>query len=128
MDRKEIVNSQDYKATKAALEWWRNNVCKPNAYSEDRSESINLEDAYAEGVLYGWNNPDWISVEDEQPPKTTDWANPKYFIGSTEEGGIHKMYRMGDPTICKDFENEQLYLHVTHWMQLPQPPIKEDKE
>ena len=73
------------------------------------------------------SHPAWVSVEDELPPQTTDWAKPKYFLGLTKEGGMHKMYRMADPTICKDFENEQLYLHVTHWMQIT-PPVKKGGE
>lgn len=122
MTREEITNSQDYKATEAALEWWKS---LPLEVRREQEKQPDIVDAYADGVIYGWNNPNWISVKNEQPPKTTDWANPKYFLGLTEEGGIHKMYRMGDPTICKDFENEQLYLHVTHWMPIV-PPGKEN--
>ena len=123
MNREEITNSQDYKATKAALEWWRNNVCKPNAYGEDRSESINLEDAYTEGVLYGWNNPNWISVKDKLPPENgktqqsiSVWATDGLTSGEFRYNFDTKTWTdmWGDP------------FNITHWMALPQPPIKEE--
>lgn len=125
MNREEITNSQDYKATKIALDWWRNNVCKPNVYGEDRSESINLEDAYAEGVIYGWNNPNWISVEEELPPENgktqqsiTVWATDGLTSGEFRYNCDTKTWTdmWGDP------------FDITHWMSLPQLPRKEDKK
>ena len=126
MNREEITNSQDYKATKAALEWWRNNVCKPNAYGEDRSESINLEDAYTEGVIYGWNNPNWISVEDALPKekqKVLAYFSPneecehEYACMALYNYGFHHWEDAEDPGIILE--------GVTHWMPIVLPRKEE---
>jgi len=63
-------------------------------------------------------HPQWISVKEKEPPESIAWDKRIFFLGVTDTGGIHKMYRMGDPTICKDLENDNLYLHVTHWMPI----------
>ena len=62
MDRKEIVNSQDYKATKAAIEWWYS-LPEEQRKATDIDAEPDIVDAYAEGVIYGWNNPQWIPVK-----------------------------------------------------------------
>jgi hypothetical protein len=126
MKREEITNSQDYRATEAALEWWRNNVCKPNAYGEDRSESINLEDAYTEGVLYGWNNPQWIPVEERLPEvdEQTTLSNECVVVDSA--GAKYFGYYNGTDE-CWYTDDYTMILFVTHWMEIV-PPRKEDKE
>lgn len=55
---------QRREAFKLAFEWIRNiPLCDCD---------IDLATAYAEGVICGWNNPNGISVKDEQPSKTTN--------------------------------------------------------
>lgn len=68
MDRKEIVNSQDYKATKAALEWWYS-LPEEQRKATDIDAEPDIIDVYSDGVIYGWNNPNWISVKDKLPLK-----------------------------------------------------------
>ena len=69
MNRKEITNSQDYKATKIALDWWYS-LPEEQRKATDIDAEPDIVDAYSDGVLYGWNNPNWISVEDQLPPFT----------------------------------------------------------
>ena len=96
------------------------------AYAGDKEKlrSKIFEDGAEYGYQYALQHPQWISVKEEDPPQTLTWDNPIYFLGVTDKGGIHKMYRMGDPTICKDLENDNLYLHVTHWMPIIPLPKK----
>lgn len=61
MNREEITNSQDYKATKVALCWYP-------TLSDEQREDMDIVDAYSDGVIYGWNNPNWIKIEDGLPP------------------------------------------------------------
>lgn len=52
---------QRREAFKLAFEWIRNiPLCDCD---------IDLATAYAEGVIYGWNNPNWIPVENKLPPE-----------------------------------------------------------
>lgn len=66
MNKEEIVNSQDYKATKAALEWWYL-LPEEQRKATDIDAEPDIVDAYADGVIYGWNNPNWIPVEERLP-------------------------------------------------------------
>lgn len=103
MDRKEIVNSQDYKATKVALCWY------PTLTDEER-ENMDVIDAYADCVIYGWNNPQWIPVEDELP----------------KEKGKY-MFRLSNGDMCYEtyYPKLKLVANVTHWMPIV-PPRKEE--
>ena len=116
MTREEITNSQDYKATKVALCWY------PTLTDEER-EDMDIVDAYADGVIYGWNNPNWISVEDELPPENgktqqsiSVWATDGLTSGEFRYNFDTKTWTdmWGDP------------FDITHWIQLPQPPRKEE--
>ena len=123
MTRKEIVNSQDYKAQGIALDWWRR-----NGY-DIRDGVVDIIDAYSDGVIYGWNNPNWISVEDESyPPKKNKWDK------KSEEVLVYGLW-MGRPTRLfgtyhydiNEWSANGLISNITHWMPMPQPPIKEGK-
>lgn len=116
MNRKEIVNSQDYKATKAALEWWYS-LPEEQRKATDIDAEPDIVDAYADGVIYGWNNPQWIPVEDELPE-----VDQKVWIFTADgKAGIARYDKEG-------FNVSALLLqvNVTHWMEI-QPPRKEDK-
>jgi hypothetical protein len=123
MKIEEIVNSQ--KASEAAMMYW-------NSLPEEYQSRINnlgpepdVIDAYEEGVLYGLNNPNWIPVEDGMPPENgktqqsiSVWATDGLMSGEFRYNFDTKTWTdmWGDP------------FDITHWMPLPQPPRKEDKE
>ena len=116
MDRKEIVNSQDYKATKAALNWWYS-LPEEQRKATDIDAEPDIVDAYADGVIYGWNNPHWIPVEEELPK---------------EEGQVVLIYSKGGD-VCVTFYKNGAFncspllqaINVTLWMPIV-PPRKEE--
>lgn len=127
MNREEITNSQDYKATKIALDWW---YSLPN--EERRDVEVNAEpdiiDAYSDGVLYGWNNPNWISVEDRLPKEkqkvlvympADERCDHEYICEALYNYAWHGWEDADEPIELEG---------ITHWMPLPQPPRKEDKK
>lgn len=111
MDRKEIVNSQDYKATKAALEWWYS-LPKEQRQATDIDAEPDIVDAYTEGVIYGWNNPQWVPVEEELP----------------KEKGKY-MFRLSNGDMCYEtyYPKLKLVANVTHWMEIVPPQGKEEE-
>lgn len=88
----------------------------------DSPSWIDMHDGFIAGAEWADQNPNWISVKEKEPPESMAWDKRIFFLGLTDEGGIHKMYRLTDPTICKDLENDNLYLHVTYWMPIPSMP------
>lgn len=106
-------NSQEYKAGRAAAEWWQ-------TLSEEQRKQMDIVDAFAYGVLHGWNNPNWISVK----------KYPKVDISCT----LLVHYVDGTIDICDyygdfyDYTGENVTRNVTHWMPLPAAPRKEDKK
>ena len=122
MTRKEIVNSQDYKAQGIALDWWRR-----NGY-DIRDGVVDIIDAYSDGVIYGWNNPNWISVEDELPTKRKDplVISDKVFIRTTGGHYLSAVYDYQDKQWIDVYNIETLESNeVTHWMPIV-PPRKEE--
>lgn len=111
MNRGEITNSQDYKATKAALEWWYS-LPEEQRKATDIDAEPDIVDAYEEGVLYGWSNPNWISVEDELPKEEN-----LYIVSNGRKTSV--AYWVDD--------NWDTFGDViTHWIQLPKPPRNEE--
>lgn len=124
MKGEEITNSQDYKATEAAIEWWYS-LPEEQRKATDIDAEPDIVDAYSDGVIYGWNNPNWISVEDELPPengKTQQsinvWATDGLTSGEFRYNFDTKTWTdmWGDP------------FDITHWIPCPQPPRKEGKK
>ena len=122
MNREEITNSQDYKATKIALDWWYS-LPEEQRKATDIDAEPDIVDAYSDGVIYGWNNPNWISVEDQLPEECE-------LVYAIREGNV-------EPGIYKFMAKDQWEWaprfiacldDITHWMPLPQPPRKEDKK
>ena len=123
MNRKEIVNSQDYKATKAALKWW-------HLLPEEQRKAVDIDvepdilDAYAEGVIYGWNNPHWIPVEEELPKHKVEnngLITYEEVLVCLNDGYV--------TTDCyDDTRNKWLGYNgdVEYWMPTPKPPRKEE--
>lgn len=113
------ANNMDMKqrreAFKLAFEWIRNiPLCDCD---------IDLATAYAEGVIYGWNNPNWIPVENKLPPengKTQQsiavWATDGLTSGEFRYNFDTKTWTdiWGDP------------FDITHWISRPQLPRKEE--
>lgn len=126
MNRKEIVNCPEYKAANAALRYWY------SLPEEVRKGIINLDqepdviDAYEEGVLYGWNNPNWISVEDELPPPHYEGANSTDFVLVYDGFDLEFAYYDFEQKNWHGEDCKEMMFDVTHWMPLPQPPRKEE--
>lgn len=124
MDRKEIVNSQDYKATNAALEWWYS-LPEEQCKATDIDAEPDIVDAYEEGVLYGWSNPNWISVEEELPPENgkTQQSISVWATDGLTSGEFRYNF---DTKTWTDMWGDSF--DITHWMSLPPLPRKEDKK
>ena len=117
MKREEITNSQDYKATEAAIEWWYS-LPEEQRKATDINAEPDIVDAYSDGIIYGWNNPSWISVKESLPKVSGD------YIICEKRGFVREAHY---------FELDDLWMFhggalvsPTHWMPLPQPPRKED--
>jgi len=119
MSRKEITNSQYYKATKIAIDWWYS-LPEEQRKATDIDAEPDIVDAYSDGVIYGWNNPNWISVEDELPEKHFVDTSSKWVLVSIKGSVFIDSYNHKH----KEWVNNGK--RVTHWMQLPQPPRKEE--
>jgi hypothetical protein len=126
MTREEITNSQDYKATKIALDWWYS-LPEEQRKATDIDAEPDIVDAYSEGVIYGWNNPNWISVEDELPEKDNEFEDYSKLVVVTDGKDFYKgMYNYGWE--CWVTHDLWPIKDATYWMevQLPQSPIKEE--
>ena len=124
MNREEITNSQDYKATKIALDWWYS-LPEEQRKATDIDAEPDIVDAYSEGVIYGWNNPNWIPVEDELPKE-----RGQYFVYTAADQSWQSEW-MQDKSgewhwFCSPMTVGTI-ANVTHWMEI-QPPRKEDKQ
>jgi len=73
--------------------------------------------------LINFKNMDWISVKDETPQREVLAINLSgdYLIGYVAEG--KKMFRETKTGFICENETELLE-NVSHWMPLPNPPIK----
>lgn len=127
MKREEITNSQDYKATKVALEWWYS-LPEEQRKATDIDAEPDIVDAYSDGVLYGWNNPSWISVDEDLPEKDNEFEDYSKLVVVTDGKDFYKgMYNYGGE--CWLTHDLWPIEDATYWMevQLPQPPRKEGK-
>ena len=80
-----------------------------------------LLSAFRAGAQWADSHPNWISVEDELPPRAEkSFTFSDYVLVCDNIGYID--------TACYNFEkNRWDWLNnVTHWMHLPQPPRKEE--
>lgn len=120
MDRKDIANSQDYKATKAALKWWYS-LPEEQRKATDIDAEPDIIDAYADGVIYGWNNPQWIPVEERLPEENTA---PLVRMDLSDKYGREAILY---DVVVFDQNGFHISYKVTHWMPIV-PPRKEEKE
>lgn len=116
MTREEIINSQDYKAEGVALDWYK-------SLSAENVGEIHITDAYADGVIYGWNNPQWIPVEDELPKVSGDYiiCEKRGFVKEAHYFELDDLWMLPGGALVSP----------THWMPKPVPPrkeVKNDKE
>ena len=81
-------------------------------------------DIFIAGFLYGamWadQHPNWISVEEELPEKHFVDTSSKWVLVSIKGSVFIDSYNHKH----KEWVNNGK--RVTHWMQLPQPPRKEE--
>jgi len=128
MTREEITNSQDYKATEIALDWWYS-LPEDQRRATDINAEPDIVDAYSDGIIYGWSNPNWTSVKDELPEKDNEFEDYSKLVVVTDGKDFYKgMYNYdGECWLTHDLWPIE---DATYWMevQLPQPPRKEDKE
>ena len=83
-----------------------------------------LEAAFDEGAQWADNNPHWISVEDELPPKQPNREQSKNVLVRTNSGRTKiEYYDYGNDVIKEWWE-----YNITHWMPLPQAPKKGGEE
>ena len=120
MKREEITNSQDYKATGAALEWWKS---LPLEVRRKQEKQPDIVDAYADGVIYGWNNPNWIPVEEELP-KENGKTGQSISVWATNGLITCEMRYNFDTKTWTDMWGDPF--DITHWMSLPQLPRNEE--
>lgn len=78
--------------------------------------------AFIAGAEYAWNNPSWISVEDELPEVGASVLFVHPDESETMKGYITRIKTWWSEKHRYSFEK------VTHWMSLPQLPRKEDKK
>lgn len=121
MNREEITNSQDYKATNAALEWWYS-LPEEQRKATDIDAEPDIVDAYSEGVIYGWNNPQWIPVEKELPPPHYEGANSTDFVLAYDGYDVMFGYYDFGQKNWHGEDYKEMMFDVTHWMPMPQPP------
>lgn len=125
MNREEITNSQDYKATKAALEWWYS-LPEEQRKATDIDAEPDIVDAYSEGVIYGWNNPNWIKIEDGLPPhrnQTTHKFENDFSVDCFVSDGKDIDIGYYDYRLHK--WNCEFLSNVVYWYR-PQSPRKEE--
>jgi len=103
----------------------------PPQYSELVHKSRKVMCAYEVGFIDGcvWadQHPNWISVEDELPPKRKDplVISDKVFIRTTGEDYLSAVYDYQDKQWIDVYNIETLESNkVTHWMPIV-PPRKE---
>ncbi len=84
--------------------------------------------AFIAGAEYAWNNPKWISVDENNlPPKLKGKQYTEYYFVYSSRG-VQKMRYNYDRRDWQD-ERGMMFIAiqgVTNWMPLPQPPRKED--
>ena len=123
MNRKDIVNSQDYKATEAAMKYW---YSLPEEY-KTRINNLGPEpdviDAYEEDVIYGWNNPNWIPVNKELPPENGK-TQQSISVWATDGLTSGEFWYNFDTKTWTDMFGDPF--DITHWIPRPPLPGKEE--
>lgn len=90
---------------------------------DDISEAMKM--AYMAGADYAIDMfaMNWISVDDELPPKESEYEDNSIVVLATDGNNVYKgLYRSGEYLsgwfTCDLWELDD----ITHWMPMPQPP------
>lgn len=92
-----------------------------NPYIDDPLRYLGFMD----GAEWADSHPRWISVEDELPPKESEYEDNSIVVLATDGYGVYKgLYRCNEYLsgwfTCDLWALE----NITHWMPLPQAPKK----
>ena len=74
--------------------------------------------------------PRWISVEDELPPKESEYDDNSIVVLATDGNGVYKgIYRSGE-YLSGWFTHNNLWAldNITHWMPMPKMPVLSNSE
>ena len=112
-------NSQEYKAGRASIEWWYS-LPEEQRRKTDINAEPDIVDAFAYGVLHGWNNPNWISVEERLP----EVGEPVLFSTPSMDEPLKGAYQENGTWWSVEYECKFIN-GITHWMPLPEAPRKE---
>ena len=87
------------------------------------------DDVAALTFAYRMLAPRWISVEDELPPKESEYEDNSIVVLATDGNDVYKgLYRSGE-YLSGWFTCDLWGLDdITHWMPLPEPPKKGGKQ
>lgn len=77
-----------------------------------------IEEAYYQGMIDADNHPHWISVNDELPPKKSEYEDLSNDVLATDGKKIYKSFY--DYGFEEWFTREIWRIdNITHWMPLP---------
>ena len=103
-------------------------IAKRYAQDELKDNHGQVEDIVAAAFLNGIDYAEhhrWISVEDELPPKESEYEDFSIVVLATNGNDVYKgLYRSGE-YLSGWFTHDMWELdNITHWMPLPEPPAK----
>lgn len=107
----------EYWASKAAFEWWKS-LQEETRQDIEQGRGPDAIDIYEAGILYGWDNPQWIPVEEELPKVSGDYiiCEKRGFVKEAHYFELDDLWMLPGGALVSP----------THWMPKPQPPRKED--
>ena len=80
---------------------------------------------FVDGAEWADSHPHWISVEDELPPKESEYDDDSIVVLVTDGNGVYKGLYRRDEYLSGWFTCDLWALdNITHWMPLPAPPEK----
>lgn len=102
-------------------------IAKRYAQDELKDNHGKVEDivaaAFLNGIDYAEHHPRWTSVEDELPPKESEYEDFSTEVLATDGNGVYKgLYRSAE--FLSGWFTDDLWAldNITHWMPLPKPP------
>lgn len=91
------------------------------------SDEYELKLAYKAGIEDARNHPHWISVEDELPPKKSEYDGLSNNVLATDGKEIYESVYNHD---FEDWFTHDMWGldNITHWCYLPQLPVLSNSE
>ena len=87
------------------------------------NDKLSLTTLLLMAIDWGEQQPHWISVEDELPPKESEYDDNSIVVLATDGNGVYKGLYQSDEYSSGWFTSDLWELdNITHWMPLPQPP------